>query len=821
MAYDRFLIAPMEGGLQNDLKPWLIPDDAFEEMDNCYIYRGRVRKRFGSRLMNGDVSQTIAQLSSRLRIQVGTIDSPSSPVPGTVFEPGQLFSAGSQIFTVYQTGTPADMLATGVGTGTYNTTTGAFVLSGTGLAGSTPIYFYPAQPVMGLIRYEVDDSTADPTFAFDTQFAYTFTSGAWAGLGTAVSLGSTDGSGDASGTVSGSQGTIGQTFTIGTQIFTVTASSGALTTTGAGSGTFNTSTGVYSFTGAAATTAITWNSLGAFTGDDSQFFWGANWRGALASDRILFVVNNNAADGIKYYSASLGAWTTMTPQVLSTPTYLFTALILVIYKGYMVALNTTEGADVGSAVQYTNRARWARYGNPIPGSGGDANIWRSDVAGNGNFIEAATSEAIVSCGFIKDQLIVYFERSTWTLKQTNNYAQPFSWYKVNTELGAESTFSAVPFDKVLLGIGSTGIHACTGTNVDRIDEKIPDTVWDIHTGANEVDRVIGIRDYYAEQVYWTFPTATTNSYSSTYPNKVLVYNYKSGSWAFNDDSITMFGYYYPATQSAVTWADTEILWNDEGVYWSAGATQPLSQVIIAGNQEGFTFIVDPDLSVNASVLQITNITLVGSEVSVNCINHNLNVAGVYSGDYVALENLNGLTGTFTGQYPVISITDANNFLIIADDIYAALNGGDVYTGGGTMARVSIINLLTKQFNFYVQEDRNCYVQKVDCLVGRTSSGEITVDYQVSSGTNGTIPSSIANGAIVGNNILETTPYDLYPLEQQQARLWHPVYFQSDGTSTQLRFYLSAEQMLEGAITSSDFQLHGMLYYVIRTSSRLQ
>ena len=416
MPYDRFMIAPITGGLQNDLKPWLIPDESFEELNNAYIFRGRVRKRFGSRLMNSNVDLSVAQLSSRLRVQVGTIGAPSSPVPGDEFNVGSLFSAGTQIFTVYQLGTPAAMLATGPGTGTFDTTTGDFVLSGTGLSGGTPIYFYPAQPVMGLIRYEVDDSTADPTFAFDTQFAYTFTSGAWNRLGTAV-----------------------------------------------------------------------------WTGTDSQFFWGTNWRGALASDRILFVVNNNPADGIKYYSTAVGDWTTMTPQVLATPTYLLTSLILVVYKGYMVALNTTEGADVGSAVQYTNRARWAKYGNPIP-DGGFPNIWRSDVAGNGNFVEAATNEAIVSCGFIKDQLVVYFERSTWTLKQTNNFAAPFSWFKVNTELGAESTFSAVAFDKVLLAIGNTGIHGCTGTNVDRIDERYQTLMLGYPRGATEVDRVYGIRE---------------------------------------------------------------------------------------------------------------------------------------------------------------------------------------------------------------------------------------------------------------------------------------------------------------------------------------
>src|SRR5215470_2779305 len=120
--------------------------------------------------MNQSVDQSVAQLYSRLRVQVGTIGAPVSPVPGTKFNVGQLFSAGDQIFTVYQTGNPAAMLPTGPGTGTFSTTTGAFALAGTGLNPATPIYWYPAEPVMGLINYEQPSLNDEPLYAFDTQF---------------------------------------------------------------------------------------------------------------------------------------------------------------------------------------------------------------------------------------------------------------------------------------------------------------------------------------------------------------------------------------------------------------------------------------------------------------------------------------------------------------------------------------------------------------------------------------------------------------------------------------------------------------------------
>jgi len=748
MPFDRFMIAPMEGGLQSDLKPWLIPDDAFETMENVYIFRGRVRKRFGSRYMNSSSSAATAQLSSRLRIAieggsgVGITDgsgNATGTAPGSTFALGQMFSIGTQLFTVQATGTPVTMLNTGAGSGTYDTTTGAYVF--TGVTANTQIYFYPAQPVMGFVRYQTLDSTSDPTYAFDTEFAYQFTAGAWARLGTG-------------------------------------------------------------------------SSVGIWTGTDSDFFWGTTWIGQAPSDRILFVTNNVASDRIQYWDGSVwkkpGTGGTAEFAVTSSVN-LETALMVVVYKNYLVALNTTE-----SGVTYTNRARWASIKGPLIVNG-----WRDDIPGFGNAIDAGTLEDIVSCGFIKDQLIVYFERSTWALKYTNNEVQPFVWQKINTELGAESTFSAVPFDKILLGIGSTGIHACNGANVERIDQKIPDVVWDIHTGNTIVDRVAGIRDFYVEQVYWTFPDTDTNEFSSTYPNKVLVYNYKTQSWAFNDDSITAFGYYYAAAQSAITWSSQDILWTSDTVTWQSGTSQALNQDIIAGNQEGYTFIIDSNVTTNAGALQISDLKITNGAVTVTCVNHNLNVTQIYEGDFVYLTNLNGITGTLGGAYPINTIIDEDTFTIGATDIYNRLVAGDVYVGGGTIARISRISFQTKQFNFYIQDDRNSYVQKVDFLVDRTTNGAITVDYMTSTSTNSGLSDGFATDSIMGTSVLETTPYALYPFEQTQVRLWHPLYFQSDGTNTQLRFFLDFDQMGDVNIMRSNFQLHAMIFYVVASNSRLQ
>ena len=77
MGKDRFLVAPFNSGLQTDVKPWLIPEDAFSSLENAYIFRGRIVKRFGSTLTSDNSSAAISaiqQLSGRLRMIVGTTD---------------------------------------------------------------------------------------------------------------------------------------------------------------------------------------------------------------------------------------------------------------------------------------------------------------------------------------------------------------------------------------------------------------------------------------------------------------------------------------------------------------------------------------------------------------------------------------------------------------------------------------------------------------------------------------------------------------------------------------------------------------------------
>lgn len=731
MAWDYFIIAPLNSGLQTDVRPFLIPDDAFASFSNAYNFRSRVRKRFGGVLLQGTTKPTpgYEQLQSRLRINLG--NTPSANLPGGMsqLQPGQMFSVGDRIFTVWQLGAGVITLSTdGAVTCTIDSTASPNTVTFAGAPAATPIYYYPSTPVMGLAVLENAATNDETLVAFDTQFAYQYTATGFERLNSE---------------------------------------------------------------------AVAGDSV--WSGSNSQFFWTTNYRGDNAYNNILYVTNFNAAEtrNMRYLNGT--QWNQFRPQLNSgAPSrFLDSARIILPFKKRLVCLNTVE-YDGAAQRSYPQRARYSQVGSPLAAGGLATTSWIDDAPGRGNAIDAATSEAIKSAEFVKDRLIVYFERSTWELAYTGNEAQPFTWQKINTELGAESTFSIVPFDKVAIGVGNVGIHACNGGNVERIDVKIPQVVFDIHNDNDGVERVYGIRDFYNEMVYWSFPDVTRTS-TSPFNNKILAFNYTNQSWAFFDDSITCFGYFQQQYVSGATWEQISAEWQVETDTWAAAPLQAKFRNVIAGNQEGFVFIVDNEESQNCPALQITDV-LSTAPVELRVIDHNL-----VEGEYILIESMQGAT-TINGQIlQVEEVIDADSFTFNGD---VTLTG--TYTGGGVITRVSQIDILTKQYNFYLSQGRNAYIPKVEVLVDRTSGGEISIDYFTSSANLGLVDEAQASGSLLGTGIVGTSPY--VPYENSQARLWHDTFMNAEGECIQLRIYLSHEQMTNNVIALSGFTLHALAFH---------
>lgn len=735
MSFQPYPIVPFQSGLEKDQDPFLLKDDAFPIFNDCYQYLGKIERRGGS--------QVIGRL-----VQYATITYAAALVAGNTTYTNTLanvpISPGSVIVTVVDTGAAtvytftddgAGVLSAGAGTsGTISYSSGVFVINFPALPAPVGNYnvvvvyeYHTGRPVMGLRTRETNSINQENLIAFDT-----VKSNLW---------------------------------NTGTRRFDDIS---------------------YDQAG----TAIVWSST------DSDFFWSWNYYTDTSANKLFWVCNNRAnnvaVDGIWIYNGTAavpgasGGWYLQTPQLnsLAANRFLNGCLILIAYRDRMVALNTLEGTTAVGAgvVRHSNRARWSQNGVPYTTTlaGADATAWYDTVPGKGGYIDAPTSEQIVSCGFYKDTLIVFFERSTWQLVYTGNEVLPFVWQRVNTQLGAESTFSVVEFDKGIFAVGDKAIIQSDSYNVERIDQKIPEEVFSFHNQNDGPKRVHGIRDFYFNFVYWTFPNLTENR---TYPNRLLVLNYKEGSYSIYNESVTCLGYFQDITDA--TWATLPFPWSSVTGTWSDNRKQADFPSIVGGNQQGFVFMIEQEIQ-GTPTLYITGITQAAQAV-VTSPNHNLVV-----GQYVKFSAVEGMTEINTLIGKIVATPTVNSFTVdINSTAFTA------YTRSGLIQVLYNMEIVTKRFNPFFGQGKAVRSPYFDMYVERTSVGEITADIFIDDDSSDPITSYTVS-----------TTKEYGPLVTT-GKVWQRIYTNVTGQFLQFKFYLNDTQMRNTAINQSDVTIHAM------------
>lgn len=655
-----FLIGPTKEGLRRDVKPFAIPEDAYQNMTNAYTYRGRVKRRQGYSLL-GRLQQIIsvqiagasAQHFTANLFSVFSITNPlANVVPRSITID---VNSGLYILTedplnpgsIIQTGG----LGTDYANGTINYLTSVLALNWTSGSpgGNVVITFSYAlnQPVTGLRTRELFGVNQQDLIGFDTTLAYRYSNTlkqfilmpsviptVWTGADWNLFYTENySGAFWATNFIPGLHGVKISAIAIGA-ITTITTSTAHGYTTGQ-SVSFIHISGTTELNG--ITSVITVISPTQFT---IVFLTTHPYvSGGMVLNPQVMVTGQ---DGIRFYGnvTNIGnSWVNYNPPI-NADNALAGALGIVPYRGYLVFLNTWEGNEDG-VFNYGNRARWTQIGTPfnilpVPTTPSpqtaDEKAARDDIIGRGGANDAPTQEVIVSWGFIRDILVVMLERSAWRLRFVNNSQNPFVWERCNTELGSSCTFSSVIFNNGLMTLGDRGAVISDGNDAQRFDEKIPDDVFNISANNNGFERVYGIRSFRTKLVYWAF-SADENPYA-IFPNTVFVYNYDMKTWSFFDDCFTCFGYQYPFDD--VTWGDLTKPWSSyTDVYWNGGNASEEYENLVAGNQQGFVSILESGIQNDPSL----NITAISGSTFTS-VNNNL-----ANGDWIKLSGISGVLDT--------------------------------------------------------------------------------------------------------------------------------------------------------------------------------
>lgn len=158
MGYQPFLIAPFNVGLDTDLEPWLLPEQAFVNIENGHIHHGYIEKRQGYRLLGNMVHGRPISAATNANPAVFTVASTADITTGdtvtlSYLTGGTWDTLNSQKYTITVLTGTTFRLTDSSGSVVDGTALGAYTAN-TGRLGTSP-----GLRIMGIFRYIGADNT--------------------------------------------------------------------------------------------------------------------------------------------------------------------------------------------------------------------------------------------------------------------------------------------------------------------------------------------------------------------------------------------------------------------------------------------------------------------------------------------------------------------------------------------------------------------------------------------------------------------------------------------------------------------------------------
>lgn len=612
MAYQPYLVAPSRSGISTYLKPWLQPEDAVTNMEDCFVYRGVIQKRDGYVLYD-TFPESVGIYNAGMGDGVTTTFNftiPYLPVGKrslaiSHYNAGVLVTNGIDDGAGAITGTNIAALST------INYATGAIVLNFT----AAPTINTPIKITYG-VRLATGDGVTT-VFAFNLNSVITglpikkrsvfikntssnqFTNEPFDTPNSAGTVG--DLTNVADGVTAGN--VTYATGAVATLTFAVAPPAAAADQDIWGTWEFEATaepikgikfwwdensaqkTLVFNNTEAAIVDPLNFkltNISGPayFNTASANFFSVANYLG------YAFILNNTDRltvwDGTSLYQPIVAL-----DDGSPTTNNLTTGLHTLLYKNRLLILRPTiDGVVKPQQVMYS------ALNNPFD--------WRQNVGGGkfGGFIDAPTAEWIIGYEFLRDEVIVHFQDSTWRLRYTAVDFAPYRWEKINDSRRVDSPYGCVSYQNFETSVGSTGLLKCDGPNVARYDENIIDfTSQEINQDSLPI--VNGYRNDLVNQQYLCF--ASRDQEITDYCDQWLVWNFVEETFTkFNIESTT-FGAYFQ--EQDLAWEDfnaannMDWAWEDfQDQNWLAFFSQGNARIPMFGTKNGEVMQMVPDFA---------------------------------------------------------------------------------------------------------------------------------------------------------------------------------------------------------------------------------
>lgn len=174
---EKLVVGPFNKGLRNDVTPFNIDNDSFPVIINAYQFRGRIKRKRGTSLLNR-ISRYFNSLStsytSTSTITLAVVTGAGNLISGFSLESNSSIFPGSVTITVgLNIYTDPSKDGTISPSGTINYSSGSIEIPlEAGNNASAIFKYYPSLPVMGLEDLTLETNQYPHTLAFDTIYSY-------------------------------------------------------------------------------------------------------------------------------------------------------------------------------------------------------------------------------------------------------------------------------------------------------------------------------------------------------------------------------------------------------------------------------------------------------------------------------------------------------------------------------------------------------------------------------------------------------------------------------------------------------------------------
>lgn len=492
--------------------------------------------------------------------------------------------------------------------------------------------------------------------------------------------------------------------------------------------------------------------------------------------------------------------------------YLVGALMIVPFKDRLLFLSPYVQTSIPGAtpiqLQDTVIFSWngtPYYNNNPAGQTSNIIAYYVDQTGAGGWQSAGIAQPIMTMVPNEDVLLIGFGgkgRKT-RFVYTGNDLQPFNFYTINSELPSSATFSSIALDKGGIDLGPKGICLTDQQSSERIDLDIPDSVFQIQSLQNGIQRVNAIRDYFKEWIYFSYPITDIfydNKVICKFPLQTFLFNYRDNTWAIFYENFTAHGNYLQQTKR--NWKTTGFKsWSVWREPWSSGSNTANFPDVISGNPQGFVLILDKGTG-EAQSGNIASISNNGGFTQISSINHCVSAKNpsIRSGDYLLIQGAVGLlsssiTAITLGTQTVL--TSVNTFVLGS---FITLTGimGTVQLNNKSYQIIAVsgtsitINVDSTSFNAYVSGGiaTISFNGQIGKVIRTQDANTFVVDIPFPSGTY----MGLGTFARLSQPLLQTKQFPVYWDQGRKCRLSVQKYLMDKTFNSQVtvNVYLSQD-----------------------------